>query len=137
MPKRVRIVNGLEAVEKLLEEYRRLLYRYNSLVSSKGYYLKPVHVVVRDTPYGRKKYVYIGRYWWKVKYAGKKGSTSKVKWTYVGREKPRELLGYPDPPHHPLIGLSYIVDGRDVILELKKYEKFRWVFEGYKAVIED
>jgi hypothetical protein len=137
MPQRIRILNGVEALNRMLEEYKRLIYNYNSLIAKTGYYLKPVHIVVKNTLQGRKKYVYIGRYWWKIEYAGKKGSTSRVRWIYIGKEKPKDLIGYPDPPYHPLIGLSYIVDGKDVIIDVKKFEKYRWVFEGYKAVVEE
>ncbi|KSW12232.1 hypothetical protein CF15_05620 [Pyrodictium occultum] len=130
------MINGLEAVERLLEEYRRRIYRYNSLIRGTGFYLKPMHIVTKNTPEGKRTYYYIGRYWWRVLYQGKSGSTSRVKWIYVGREKPRELEGYPDPPEHPVAGLRFTVEGRDIILDRRVYEKYRWVFEGYEAVEE-
>lgn len=137
MAGRVRIIDGLKAIERLLEEYRRMIYRYNSIIAEKGFYLKPVHIVVREVDGVKRRYVYIGRYWWRVSYAGKKGRISRVKWVYVGREKPRELIGYPDPPPHPLVGLSYIVEGNDVIMDANTFKRYKWVFEGYKVVPEE
>ena len=136
MPRRryLRIINGLDAVERLLEEYKRKIYRYNSLIRDTGFYLKPLHIVSRRVDDGRRTYYYFGRYWWRVVYAGKSGKTSRVKWIYVGREKPSELAGYPDPPSYPIAGLRFSVDGRDVIIDRRVYEKYRWVFEGYTVV---
>jgi len=90
--------------------------------------------VTRRLPDGRRKiYQYIGRYWWKISYCGKRGKTSRVCWKYVGREKPKELQDLPDPPPNPLSGLHYIVDGDDVILDERMYERFKWVFSAYKV----
>ncbi len=94
---------GSKALEEALEKYRRELYSYNSFIKRYGYYLKPMHIVYRRTKRGLTKYVYYGRYWYRVKYLDKHGGTSRVKWVYVGREKPDPRL--PDPPVHPLDGL--------------------------------
>lgn len=135
MPEYVLIRGGLRAIEELLEEYKRLIYRYNELLRGTGLYLKPMHVVTRETRLGRLRYIYIGRYWWRVSYAGKSGKTSRVKWVYLGREKPPEASSLPDPPEHPVAGLTYaIVNGGDVVLRREVYERYRWLFEGYEAV---
>ena len=132
--KYIRVVNGLDAVEKAVEEYMKELYRYNSLISKKGYYLKPLHIVTKPSPEGgRRVYHYIGRYWWRIEYVGKKGKTSLIKWIYVGREKPKELHNYPNPPPNPLSGLRYRVEGRDIIVERRIYSKYEKIFRGYRS----
>ncbi|MEM1750607.1 MAG: hypothetical protein QW369_05150 [Desulfurococcaceae archaeon] len=89
--------------EEAIENYKKELYSYNNAIRHYGYYLKPMHIVCRRTRSGLVKYIYYGRYWYKVKYLGKYRGTSKVKWVYVGRNKPDPRL--PDPPIHPLNGL--------------------------------
>lgn len=134
---RVRIRNGYKAIREMLEEYKRLIYRYNSVISGTGYYLKPTHIVTKKLPDGtRLKYVYIGRYWWKITYASKKGRKGGIRWKYVGREKPSELLHYPDPPENPLTGLRFTIDGDDIILDCSIYKRFKWLFAGYEVAHE-
>ena len=128
--KRVKVKGGWNVVRQLLEEFKRKIYKYNSLIAGTGFYLKPTHIVVKRTPAGVKRYIYIGRYWWSLEYRGRKGKTSRVKWVYVGTEKPAKLAGYPDPPSSPLIGLSLVVEGDDIILDEETYRKFRWLFKG-------
>lgn len=98
----------------ILNEYKRVLYEYNKLVSSRGYRLKPVHMVVKKTPLGKVKYLYFGRYWYRVVYTGKTGRTSRVKWVYLGKNKPEEDL--PDPPKHPLEGIVVKIDSTGVYI---------------------
>jgi hypothetical protein len=129
LAKLIRVKNGRFYLEKALEEYIRLIYRYNTLIRETGYYLKPVHIVTKKTNDGKKTYIYIGRYWWKIKYVGKRGRTSRIKWIYVGKEKPAELKDYPDPPYHPLAGLKVVIDGNDVLIDEKTLRKYRWLFE--------
>lgn len=133
MPRFFLVKNGLDAVASLLEEYKRAIYRYNSMIRGTGYYLKPMHVVVKHSASGEKKYTYVGRYWWRVVYVGKKGKTSRVKWIYVGKEKPAELKDYPDPPNHILVGFSFIVlNGRDILVREDVFKRYRWIFTGYE-----
>ncbi len=122
-------------VRKLLDQYLKDLYNYNSLISRYGFYLKPVHIVVRNTSDGKRRYYYYGRYWWKIEYVGKKKKTSKIRWRYVGREKPRELSGIPDPPRNPFEGLVYQVRGEDIIISKRVFERFKWLFRD--NVIEE
>lgn len=89
--------------KKLLDEYKIKLYTYNSLIKKYGFYLKPYHVVVKHSSGRTIKYIYYGRYWYRLKYACKKGNTSKIKWIYIGSEKP--LSNIPDPPKNPLEGI--------------------------------
>jgi len=78
-------------LNKLTEVYKLRLYEYNTLIKDYGLKLKPVHIVISRN----KKYIYLGRYWYRVVY-----KNGKVRWIYIGREKPyREL---PDPPLNPL-----------------------------------
>ena len=107
------------------------IYRYNASIRGTGYYLKPVHMVARSVGGERRTYYYIGRYWWRLSYAGKSGRTSRVRWTYVGREKPP---GLPEPPANPFEGLRFYVVGDDVFLDKDVYARFRWLFEGFKVV---
>ncbi len=133
MPRFFLVKNGLDAVASLLEEYKRAIYRYNSMIRGTGYYLKPIHVVVKHDTSGEKKYIYVGRYWWRVVYVGKKGKTSRVKWIYVGKEKPAELKDYPDPPSHILVGFSFIVlNDRDILVREDVFKRYRWIFTGYE-----
>ena len=130
----LRVRGGLRAVRAALERYLRQLYSYNSMARRHGVYLKPVHVVVRSVGGVRRTYYYVGRYWWRVEYAGKSGRTSRLRWRYLGREKPRELSGsLPDPPPNPLEGLSFYAVGDDVYVSEEVYQRFRWVFEGYEV----
>ncbi len=133
MGKKVLVKNGRLVIEQMIEEYKKEIYRYNTLIRSAGYYLKPLHIVVKRFGNEQRTYYYIGRYWWKIVYAGKKGKTSKVKWIYIGREKPMELRTYPDPPPNPLDGLRFYVVGNDIVIDKRTYERYRWVFEGLEV----
>ncbi|MCD6488498.1 MAG: hypothetical protein J7K21_04665 [Desulfurococcales archaeon] len=96
-------------LDRVLDKYRKALYDYNKLISGKGYYLKPVHIVVKKSRTGIPvKYIYYGRYWYRIKYIGKRSGTSRIKWTYIGRYKPDPNL--PDPPVNPLEGIVVKID---------------------------
>ncbi len=99
----VKVDLKIKEVLPIIEKQLQKIYEYNKRIKNTGYYLKPVHIVVKKTISGEKKiYRYYGRYWWNVVYRGKRGGKSIIKWIYVGREKPP---GIPDPPTHPLEGL--------------------------------
>ncbi|MCY0882713.1 MAG: hypothetical protein OWQ50_02655 [Acidianus infernus] len=89
---------------KIFSKLKEQVYEYNSKISGSEVYLKPYHVVYKNG----KKYIYIGKYWYKLeKYNG------KIKWIYLGKEKP--LANLPDPPKFPEFTIikdekSYIVD---------------------------
>ncbi len=136
MPRSILVKNGLKAIETLLEDYRRAVYAYNSLISGTGYYLKPTHVVTRRLEDGtRLRYIYIGRYWWRLSYVSRRGGKGGVKWRYIGKEKPAALKDYPDPPEPPLAGLRFaLLGGDDILVPWDVYERFKWLFKGYKAV---
>ncbi len=99
---------------QILENYKKLVYEYNKEISGKGYYLKPKHIIVKRTRYGKVKYIYFGRYWYKIVYVGKKNKSSKIKWIYLGREKPDPKL--PDPPHHPLENIVIKIDEHGIYI---------------------
>lgn len=80
----------------LIDIYKTALYSYNTLLKSYGLYLKPLHIVVKKNLYNTKVYHYYGRYWYKVIYRN-----GKLKWVYVGKNKPSPEL--PDPPANPLL----------------------------------
>ncbi len=76
-----------ESVEGYLDRLRESVYGYNTKVKEYGVYLKPYHVVYRN----EKKYIYIGKYWYKVTKVN-----GKLKWIYLGMKKPVQDM--PDPP---------------------------------------
>ncbi|MET1101789.1 MAG: hypothetical protein ABWW69_04855 [Pyrodictiaceae archaeon] len=134
----IRIINGIRIIKDFMEKYKRELYAYNSMISETGYYLKPVHIVVRTMPNGEKRsYYYYGRYWWKIVYIGKRGRTSRIKWKYLGKRKPLELSKYPEPPPNPLEGLSYYVQDNDIIVRKKIYEAFKNIFKNAVTIEVD
>ncbi len=127
------VKGGYRRAREALERYRELLYHYNSLISGTGYYLKPVHYSYYTSVDGeRRRYVYYGRYWYRLERRG-----GKLVWRYVGREKPRELRDYPDPPPNPLDGLRFvrIGEGDDIIMEYDVFERFKWLFGDLEYII--
>lgn len=123
----VRLPGARGLLRRALEPYLKAVYEYNSLISGTGYYLKPVHVVTRRLGGSKRVYVYYGRYWWRVVYAGKRGKTSLVRWIYLGTEKPP---GLPDPPRNPLEGVSVILEGDDVLVPVEHYERLAEVLRS-------
>lgn len=97
-------------INLIISDHLRSIYEYNNIVKNYGYYLKPVHMVVKQTKSGKIKYYYYGRYWYRIEYV--KGSKSRIKWIYIGRNKPDPRL--PDPPNNPLEG-TVIKVGEDSI----------------------
>jgi|GEM_PF-1014739 hypothetical protein len=92
--------NYSECLSNILSNIKRSIYDYNEKIKSTGYYLKPYHIVNK----GKKKYLYIGKYWYKII------SENKLKWIYIGKRKPEPL---PDPPNIPLLDcVMYIEEGR-------------------------
>ncbi len=108
------IKNGYKVLMEIYAPYRARIYAYNSMIKDSGYYLKPIHLVYKKLRNQRVKYIYFGRYWYRLV---RKGST--VKWIYVGKDKPDPHL--PDPPLSPFEGLSIIVDGTDIIVDEKTF----------------
>ncbi|ARM75795.1 hypothetical protein [Acidianus manzaensis] len=90
--------------DKIFTRLKEMIYEYNSKISGTDVYLKPFHIVYKNG----KKYIYIGKYWYKLEKIN-----GKVKWIYLGKQKPINNL--PDPPKFPEITIikdekSYIVD---------------------------
>ena len=84
----------------IIGELLPVFYEYNNRIRHTGFYLKPVHISTRRLQDGSVvKYYYYGRYWYKLE----KDVMGKLRWIYVGREKPIPEL--PDPPHNPLEGV--------------------------------
>ncbi|RLG79621.1 MAG: hypothetical protein DRO13_05635 [Thermoprotei archaeon] len=101
----------VKKINLLLSEYMPEFYRYNSMLKSKKYYLKPVHIVIKRKSSGKVvKYYYYGRYWYRIE--RKTNGSSRIKWIYLGKEKPERNL--PDPPHNPLDGLVIKVSSDEV-----------------------
>ncbi len=125
-----RIRGARKIFEELFDEYRRIIYEYNSKIKDTGFYLKPAHIVYKTVNGVRRKYYYFGRYWWQIWIKGRRGTTTLVKWTYYGSRMPylEKLLQNP-PPVTPFDGISYAVEGDDVIITRENYEKLKPLLE--------
>ncbi|AFZ71149.1 hypothetical protein Calag_1444 [Caldisphaera lagunensis DSM 15908] len=119
---KIKVYDGYIDIINILNEIKEKIYLYNTEISKKSYYLKPVHKVYK-TKADKKKiiYEYYGRYWWK---------RINKKFIYSGIAKPKFL---PNPPENPLEGLSIVREGNDVILDCSLYEKFKWIFKDRKV----
>ncbi|MEM1709472.1 MAG: hypothetical protein QXT01_04695 [Sulfolobales archaeon] len=106
--------DGYQLIMELFLPYRLRIYEYNSQIRNTGYYLKPVHVVVKKEL--NLKYLYFGRYWYRIA----KGPNGKIKWIYVGKEKPDPNL--PEPPLNPFEGLKIIASNDDIIVDEYVYK---------------
>lgn len=127
---RVRVVGGIAVIDKILDDYRRRLYEYNSMIRATGYYLKPVHKAYKTLSGGaRRVYEYYGAYWWKLV-----KTRNGLRYVYIGKAKPPFL---PDPPRSPLEGLSLMRENGDVIIECRVYDAFRSLFKNMMVVRED
>ena len=124
MTKTLRIYDGYRLVMELYSPYRTRIYKYNSTIRESGYYLKPLHIVYKVVQGRKLKYIYFGRYWYRVYKAPAEGkqkkAKSRIKWLYIGRDKPDPHL--PDPPINPLEGIAVIVDGNDVLVDERTFE---------------
>ena len=107
--KLVMIRDGYKILMSIYSPYRERIYLYNARIRDSGYYLKPIHIVYKTINERKYKYIYFGRYWYRIIRKG-----SKVKWVYIGREKPDPHL--PDPPLSPFEGISVIVDENNNVI---------------------
>jgi len=100
------------------------IHEYNNRIKDTGYYLKPIHMSTRRLLDGTVlKYYYYGRYWYRVERSGGK----RIRWIYLGREKPSPLL--PDPPRNPLEGVVVKKYDNRVEIEFSSEEVLREVYE--------
>jgi hypothetical protein len=127
----VKVYGGYLRLREWLDSLKSVIYEYNEKIKGSGYYLKPVHKVYYSPSGGPTRvYEYYGRYWWRVEERG-----GRRRLVYAGRVKPR---GLPDPPNLGVIeGLRVIVEGNDVIIECRVYEKAKSVFSGLKVEVVD
>lgn len=134
MRKHIIVKDGYPVIMEIFSPYRRRIYEYNSLIRESGYYLKPIHLVVKKSINSKYKYLYFGRYW----YRFTKTSSKRIRWIYVGREKPDPNL--PEPPINPLEGLKIIaVNDNDIIVDEYVYNVLINIFpslKGYNVVRE-
>ncbi len=108
---RILIKEGLRVLLDLYTPYKVEVMKYNDFIRWSGYYVKPIHVTYKNRSGITIRYLYFGRYWYRI--SRKRG---KVSWIYLGREKPDPAL--PDPPLNPFEGLSAIAIGEDIELDL-------------------
>lgn len=121
--KRVLVKKGLSYLLDLYTQYKLEIMEYNEKIRGTGYYVKPIHVTYKDSGDSRLKYIYFGRYWYRVSRKG-----GRITWIYLGKDKPEPSL--PDPPLNPFEGISVIVVyeedlevDRDTLLLLAKVEQ--------------
>jgi len=108
----------------IMGEILPVFYEYNNIVKQKGFYLKPVHVVVRKLQdKGIVKYYYYGRYWYKIE----KEPGGKIKWIYIGKNKPLPEL--PDPPKNPLEGVVVKVYNETVEIVFASEKLFKIIYD--------
>jgi len=108
---RVLIKGGLRVLLDLYTPYKVEVMKYNDSIRWSGYYVKPIHVTYKNRSGTTLRYLYFGRYWYRISRKG-----GRVSWIYLGREKPDPVL--PDPPLNPFEGLSATAIGEDVELDL-------------------
>ena len=123
-----RIVNGANLLHIIREKIMNNVF---NLKSSNGkIYLKPIHVVVVRKGVHVKKYVYVNRYWWKIKYNGKRNNTSKVKWKYLGKSIPLAKE----------YGLKFKIVENDIIIDelsfIRLKEMLGEILERYEIIKE-
>ncbi len=100
------------------------IYEYNNRIRNTGYYLKPVHMTMRRLADGTTlKYYYYGRYWYRVE----RNKEGRVRWIYLGKEKPSPDL--PDPPPNPLEDIVVKKYNGKVEIEFSSEEILREIYE--------
>lgn len=108
---KILIKGGYGHLLDLYAHYKLEIMRYNEMIRSTGYYVKPIHVTYKNSAEARLKYVYFGRYWYRIS-RRKRG----VAWIYLGKEKPEPSL--PDPPLNPFEGVSVtVLNDEDIEVE--------------------
>ncbi|ACP35801.1 conserved hypothetical protein [Sulfolobus islandicus Y.G.57.14] len=90
--------------DMIIDKLKLMVYEYNTKIKEYGVYLKPYHIVYKNS----KRYIYIGKYWYKLEKIG-----GKLKWIYLGKTKP--IQNMPNPPQIPESTIikednEYIVD---------------------------
>lgn len=98
-------------------------YEYNNKIRHTGFYLKPVHISTRRLQDGTAiSYYYYGRYWYRLE----KDPLGRLKWVYIGRDKPVPEL--PDPPRNPLEGVVIKKYDGTVEIVFASEELFREIY---------
>jgi len=125
---RYRIINGANLLHTIREKIINYILNLQGLNGK--IYLKPIHVVIVKKGNSVRKYVYVNRYWWKIKYSGKRSRTSKVKWKYLGKSIPLSEE----------YGLKFKIVGNDIIIDEKSLMKLREILgdilEKYNIIKE-
>ncbi len=110
----MKIIHGAKLLPKIRERLAKLIMRNNELARGEKLYLKPVHIVIVKKGSTVKKYVYISRYWWRIKYKGKKNKVSQIKWKYLGKNISQANFN-----------IKFKVENNDIIIDEENLEKLK------------
>lgn len=111
-------------ISLIVGETLPVYYEYNNRIKHLGLYLKPIHMVTRKSADGSiVKYYYYGRYWYKIE----KTPDGRIRWIYIGKEKPVPTL--PDPPANPLEGVVVKVHDDNVEIVFANEEILKRLYE--------
>lgn len=117
LPRRkVLIKGGLNHILDLYSQFKLEILSYNERIKDTGYYVKPMHVAYKNNDAGRVKYIYFGRYWYRVV-----RRDNRLVWVYVGKDKPEPSL--PDSPPNPFENVSIaVINDNDIEIDLNSLE---------------
>lgn len=119
-----------DIIRGVMDVYRDSLYSYNTIVKRFGVYLKPIHIVVKKSSNGVKVYHYYGKYWYKVVY-----SKGKVRWIYIGREKPVPEI--PNPPINPLTVIKVVGGkGDKACIFIENIHEWEKVYQYFAEIVK-
>lgn len=114
--KKVLIKGGLNHILDLYSQFKLEILSYNERIKNTGYYVKPVHIAYKNSNTGRVKYIYFGRYWYRVVKRG-----NRLVWVYVGKDKPEPSL--PELPPNPFENISIaVINDSDIEIDLDGLE---------------
>ncbi len=127
---KIKIIHGAKLLPKIRERLAKIIMRRNEVPGEERLYLKPVHIVIVKKGNTVKKYVYISRYWWRIKYRGKKDKVSQIKWKYLGKNI-----------HRKSFDIKFKIENDDIIIDEKNLERLKELLnselEKYTVVKED
>jgi hypothetical protein len=116
LKRKVLIKGGLNYILDLYSQFKLEILSYNEKIKDTGYYVKPMHIAYKNSDSGKVKYIYFGRYWYRVI-----KRDDRLVWVYVGKDKPEPSL--PEPPPNPFERVSIaVVNDSDIEVGLDSLE---------------